>query len=184
MKRLVSKKGLEVLAALAGGANLEFQPSPKGYFRAIGKDRGRWVKFERKTLLYAIKTLHKNKFVEIIEEKTGSTQIKLTEEGRAFARKQRSFLSGFSSPKEWDKKWRLIFFDVPEEKKKLRDAFRYQLKKAGLKEFQRSAFIFPYSCFREIEGLAEELGIKEHIVLATAETLSNEFHFKNRFGLV
>ncbi len=131
-----------------------------------------------------INALHKNNFVEIEEDSEGNTKIILTKSGKEFAQKQQSVLRGSDAPKEWDKKWRLIFFDIPEEKKKSRDAFRYQLRKAGLKEFQRSALIYPYPCFREVENLAEELAIKEFIVLVTAETLSNEFHFKNHFGLV
>ena len=183
MERRLSKKGKEVLAILAGGADLEFRRSPQGYFCAAGKDRALWTKYHRKTLLYAIHAFHKHGFAEIHESEEGLTKVKLTDAGKSFARKQQSVLGG-KKPNEWDKKWRLVFFDVPEEKKKERDAFRYQLRKAGLMEFQRSAFVYPYPCFREVGTLADELGVKEHIVLVTAETLSNEFKFKEHFGLV
>lgn len=183
MEKHIPGKGKEVLLALLRGAHLEFKPSPKGYFRAVGKDKKLWINYQRKTLLYAINALHKNKLIEITEEESGTTHIKLTDEGKLFARKSGSVLAN-SPTGEWDKKWRLVFFDIPEEKKKFRDAFRYQLRKAGLKEFQRSGFIYPWPCFKEVQAIADELGIKENIVLVTAETLSNEFHFRQHFGLV
>lgn len=184
MARGIPKKALEVIGLLNGGADLEFRRTPQGYFRIGGKNKASWTKFERKTLLYAINAIHKNNLAEIQEDTNGNTKVILTGKGKEFAQKQKSILGSSTTPREWDKKWRLIFFDVPEQKKKLRDAFRYQLKKAGLKEFQRSAFIYPFSCFKEVEHIAGELNIKEHIVLVTAETLSNEFYFKNQFGLV
>lgn len=183
MEKHLSKKSREVLALLARGVALEFRRSPRGYFRTVGKDHALWGGFQRKTLLYAIRALFKNKFVVIDEQEDGHTKIALTGEGRDFFRKDKSVFSAVRGPALWDKKWRLVFFDIPEEKKNLRDALRYQLRKAGCAEFQRSAFIYPYPCFREIESLAEGLGVGEHIVLVTAETLSNEFRFKNQFGL-
>ena len=178
------KKAIEVLKLLKTGAELGFHRTERDYFRTHGKDRALWTKFERKTLLYAINALHKNNFIEIQEDSAGNTKVIMTQAGKEFAQKQQSILGKTDSPKEWDKKWRLGFFDVPEEKKKPRDAFRYQLKKAGLQEFQRSAFIYPFPCFKEVEHMAGELNIREHVVLVTAESLSNEFQFKNQFGLV
>lgn len=184
MANRLSKKASEVLGLLRGGAYLEFRRTPHGYFQAVGKDRALWMKYQRKTLLYVINALHKNNFVEIQEDAEGNTKVILTKPGKEFAQKQQSIFGAMRRTEEWDKKWRLVFFDVPEEKKKSRDAFRYQLKKAGLVEFQRSAFIFPWPCFKEVGALAAEVGIKEHVVLVTAETLSNEFYFKEHFGLV
>lgn len=184
MKKQISKKGQEILTLLAKGGTLEFRRSPHGYFCVIGKDRALWKRFQRKTLLYAIQALFKKKFVVIDERlEDGHTKISLTEEGKNFSKKLQSVFGAMRDATAWDKKWRLIFFDIPEEKKKMRDAFRYQLQKTGCAEFQRSVFIYPHPCFQEIESLAEELGVKEHIVLVTAETLSNEFRFKNQFGL-
>lgn len=182
MERGLSRKGKDILKLLAGGAILEFRRSPGGYFRASGKDRAVWTKHHRKTLLYAIRSLHSRGLIEINEKPEGVTSVSVTDSGKRFARRQESVLGG-TPPEPWDKKWRLVFFDIPEQKKKFRDAFRYQLRKAGLVEFQRSGFIFPFPCFREVEELARQLNLAEHVTFVTAETLSNEFHFKNFFGL-
>lgn len=184
MERHIPKKAGEILTLLAGGNDagiLEFRQTPKGYSRIVSKNKNLWLRFHRKTLFYAIHALVRSGFVAIEETPGGTTKVAITEEGKRLAKEERL---GLNHPREWDKKWRLVFFDIPEEKKKLRDAFRYHLQKTGMAEFQRSAFVFPYPCFREVNVLAEKLNLKEHIVLVTAETLSNEFKFKEHFGLV
>lgn len=181
MEIRLSRKGKEVLVLLAEAGTLEFRRTPAGYFRVVSENKSAWVRFHRKTLLYAIRALYRDGLITIAETPEGITQVAATEAGKKEA-KAKTFLG--EKPKEWDKKWRLIFFEIPEEKKKLRDVFRYRLQKMGATEFQRSAFIFPYPCSREVAALAEKLSLKEHIVLVTAETLSNEFKFKEHFGLV
>lgn len=184
MEKRISKKAWEVLTLLKKGSGsgvLEFRRTPKGYFRIVSKNKNPWLRFHRKTLFYAIHTLFRKGLVGVDEAPDGTTKVAITEEGKRLAQEEGMRLN---RPQEWDKKWRLVFFDVPEEKKKLRDAFRYHLQKMGMAEFQRSAFVFPYPCFREVNKLAEKLNLQQHIVLATAETLSNEFKFKERFGLV
>lgn len=181
MKKRISKKAKEVLLLLIKSGELWFRKTPAGYFRVVAEDKTPWLSFHRKTLLYAIHSLYRAGLANIEEVQDGFTRVTVTDEGRVVSKEKE--LGGLQ-PKEWDKKWRLVFFDIPEEKKKQRDAFRYQLQKAGFMEFQRSAFIYPHSCFREIERIAGELNLDEHIVMVTAETLSNEFKFKKHFGLV
>lgn len=45
--------------------------------------------------------------------------------------------------KSWDGRWRVVFFDFPEQKRPLRDHFRVLLKRLGFQEFQRSMWITP-----------------------------------------
>ena len=46
--------------------------------------------------------------------------------------------------KSWDKKWRLIVFDIKEITRKDRDYLRRQLKWIGFQELQKSVWVFPY----------------------------------------
>ena len=159
MEIRLSKKGKEVLELLAEAA-LEFHRTPAGYFRIHSKNKSAWNRFQRKTLLYAIRALYRDGLITIEESPEGITTGGITEAGKKAAKEK---ISLGEKQKGWDKKWRLIFFDVPEEKKKFRDTFRYHLQKMGATEFQRSAFIFPYPCSREVAALAEKLSLKEHI---------------------
>src|SRR3989344_7059632 len=46
---------------------------------------------------------------------------------------------------KWDGKWRLVIFDIPENKRELRDKFRTLLKKNNFYKLQHSVFFHPYS---------------------------------------
>lgn len=183
MEKAVPKKTKEVLALLAEGIILKFRRTPQGYFKLLVKNPIPWRRFHRKTLLYAIQILHRRGFVKIDEGLDGITAIAITDAGKRAGRETGNS-GNINKPPEWDKKWRLILFDVPEKKKKFREAFRYQLRRMNFVEFQRSAFLYPYPCAREIEVLAERLRLAEHVAMITAESISNEFHFKKLFGLL
>lgn len=183
MEKAIPKKGQEVLSLLVGGAILKFRRSPRGYFKLTVKNPIPWQRFHRKTLLYAIHSLYRQGLVAIDEGGDGTTTITLKPAGKR-AGENLAAAPGPSGRPEWDRRWRLVLFDVPEEKRKSRETFRYHLQKLGFTEFQRSAFLYPYPCAREVDALAERLQIQEHIVMITAESVSNEFHFKKRFGLL
>ena len=86
-------------------------------------------------------------------------------------------------PKHWDKKWRIVLFDVPEKARKIRDAFRYHLKQLGFYEFQKSVFIHPYDCKDEIDYLIEVYDARRFIRFVIADSIDNELHVKVRFKL-
>lgn len=184
MQESLPKNARQVLLNLTEGNMLQFRRSPQGYFKIAAGNTGVWQKFHRRTLLYSLNTLYKRGFADIQEGLDGITVISATEAGRAIAAELGREVIAAQRPEEWDKKWRLILFDVPETKKKFREAFRYQLRRLGFVEFQRSAFLFPFPCGREIDALAERLQLKEHVVMITAESVSNEFHYKKVFGLL
>lgn len=55
--------------------------------------------------------------------------------------------------KNWDGKWRMVIFDISEEKRKKRDFLRTRLKWLGYKELQKSVWVFPYDIKRDIKEL-------------------------------
>jgi CRISPR-associated endonuclease Cas2 len=83
----------------------------------------------------------------------------------------------------WDKKWRIVLFDIPEKNKKARDVLRFHLKKMGFFEYQKSVFITPHNCEKEIEFISEFYRIKPFIRIIIATKLDNEFHLKSHFKL-
>lgn len=54
--------------------------------------------------------------------------------------------------KPWDKKWRLVIFDIPEKQRSLRENFRRKLKELGFGMVQKSVWVSPHDIttpFRE-----------------------------------
>lgn len=180
----IPRKAGQILALLADGNVLQFHSSPRGYFKILGEAPSPWARFHRKTLLYSINTLYRQGLLDIAEGLDGITTITVTSMGMESVRRIADAQIRIPQPGEWDRKWRLVLFDVPESKKKFREAFRYHLRRLGFAEFQRSAFLFPYPCSAAVDALADQFNLKEHVVMITAESVSNEFDFKKRYGLL
>ena len=79
-----------------------------------------------------------------------------------------------AKPKSWDNKWRILVFDIVEEKAHMRDYFRKRLKEIGFYHFQRSVFIFPCPCGEVIDELSEKLDIENGVHLITANRFEGD----------
>lgn len=58
-----------------------------------------------------------------------------------------------STPNKWDKKWRLVSFDIPVKFSAQRQKLTQQLQKQGFFMIQRSLWAYPFPCFDELEQL-------------------------------
>lgn len=86
--------------------------------------------------------------------------------------------------KKWDGFWRLIIFDIPENKKLAREALRWKLKQFNFFPLQKSVFVFPFKCEKEIKSLVDFFGIEEHVEIILAKSLGlKEEKLKNIFRL-
>ena len=179
--RDVSKK---VILLLWGGLALGLSGSPKTYFKilkAIGKE---WKEIDKQALHRAIKNLYQSKIVDIKEDKEGNVTLILTEKGKQKALKYD--LDNISVPKmqKWDKKWRVVLFDIPEKRKKIREALRSHLKQMNFFEFQKSVFVHPFECKDEIDYLIEFYNIRPFVRFMISESIDNELHLKKHFNLL
>ena len=84
----------------------------------------------------------------------------------------------------WDGRWRLVIFDVPEKLRKGRDALREKLKDLGFYELQKSVFIFPYECKNEIDFLIEFFHLRKFVRYGILEKIDNDLHLRKVFGLI
>ena len=73
--------------------------------------------------------------------------------------------------KKWDKKWRIIVFDIPEELRKERARFRTRLKWLGCVMLQESVFVFPYPCEKELAEYCSKLKISDYVNFLEADSL-------------
>ena len=88
-------------------------------------------------------------------------------------------------PVRWDGKWRLVMFDVPEKRKKVRDILRMLLRSAGFIHFQHSAWIQPYPCDELVTLLRSHLGSgKSEIRYLVASFVDeSDYAFRKHFNL-
>ena len=105
--------------------------------------------FTGKQLCAAVVDLKKQKLIGEKKDYECSVLVSLTEKGMLRAINYRFRRLEYKKEK-WDGKWRMVFFNIPENRRKGRDALRYRLKTAGFYKLQESIFIFPYECEKEI----------------------------------
>ncbi len=67
--------------------------------------------------------------------------------------------------KAWDKKWRLIFFDIPESKKSARVMLRSKIIEWGFVGIQKSIFLSKLDCKAELEKLKEYFDLSDELIL-------------------
>ena len=75
---------------------------------------------------------------------------------------------------KWDKKWRIVIFDIPQELHKERVVFRNRLKSIGFIALQKSVFAFPYPCNEEMGDIGNKLGIGDYIDILVAESIGSK----------
>lgn len=140
-----------------------------------------WKKFNKWRLRQVLKRLYDQKLVEIYETGEGYT-VKVTEKGRRRLLKY-NLDDLILTDKKWDKKWRIIIYDVDESKKTLRNVFQKMLRKLEFLQLQKSVYLTPYPCENEVEYLRQIYGIGREVVLLTITGLENEQAYKEYFGL-
>lgn len=174
----------KVLLLLFGGIALGLSGSPKSYFqilKSIGKE---WQEINRQSLRRAIKSLYESKLIKEKHNSDGTITFILTDKGEQKALTYNIDEMKIKKPKQWDNRWRLVLFDIPERIKKVREAIRQHLKNLGFYEFQKSVFVHPYDCADEINYLIEFYDIKKFVRFVIAESLDNELHLKQYFDLL
>lgn len=61
--------------------------------------------------------------------------------------------------KKWDRKWRLVIFDIPEKERKARDALREKLKELGFGRWQKSVYISPHDFGQDLKEFLKSWGL-------------------------
>ncbi len=130
----------------------------------------------------AFRRLESQKMVEI-RETDGQTVISITEKGKKRLLKYDIDDMKIEKPKKWDKKWRVVAFDIPEKQKNAREALRQKLKDLDFYPLQKSLFIYPFPCQDEIDFIAEIFQIQNRIVFLETNKINNEDRIKNYFKI-
>jgi len=183
MSRKLGSTQKKIMILLLGGLALGLSRSPKTSFQIIKEMKKEWDWINQQNLKRAIKKLYESKLVKEKENPNGTVTLILTDKGKEKAFTYNLDEMKIKKPKAWDKKWRIVLFDIPERTRKIRDAFRDHLKNLEFYEFQKSVFVHPYDCQDEIEYLIEFYGARRFIRFIIADSLDNELHLKNHFNL-
>lgn len=111
------------------------------------------------------------------------TEIRLTKEGKEKLLKFKLEAIEIKKPKKWDKKWRLVIFDIPEKYKLGRDTLVKKLKELGFKQLQKSVLVHPYECEDEVDFITEMYEIYPFVRVVEASKIDRHSDLLEYFGL-
>jgi DNA-binding transcriptional regulator PaaX len=172
----------KILLLLLGGLAFGCSYTPSRQMRVLKTVSREWKKLGNENLRKSVNDLYRYEFIGKIKKEDGSFNIFLTEKGKWRALNFQ--LENVKNKKEkWDRKWRMIAFDIPEKYKRGRDALRQKLKKIGFCEMQKSVLITPYDCKKEMELLVKFFELDEFVRFAVLEYIDNEEYFKKFFKI-
>ncbi|OGI87988.1 hypothetical protein A2995_00790 [Candidatus Nomurabacteria bacterium RIFCSPLOWO2_01_FULL_33_24] len=125
----------------------------------------------------------KNNRLIIFEKTSKGTFARLTEKGEAKMRQLELRDFKIKKPKHWDGKWRLLIFDVKEERKGLRDKIRRTLIQIGFVRLQDSVWVYPYDCEDLIMFLKADFRIGKDLLYVIADSIENDKVLRQTFNL-
>lgn len=172
----------KILLLLFGGMALGYSYTPGKQWKVLKEVSRLWKKINKEKLRNEINNLYRSKLVDRKENPDGSYTIVLSEKGKLKALTY-YFQEMKINNKKWDGKWRLVIFDIPEKKRRGRDALRDKIKEIGFYELQKSVFVFPYECKDEIDFIIEFFGLRKYVRFGILDSIDNELHLKKIFKL-
>lgn len=73
--------------------------------------------------------------------------------------------------KRKDEKWLMVVFDIPENKRNLRDIFRENLQILGFKFFQKSIWISSFDVLKEIQVMVQKYNLEKYVKIFLIEEI-------------
>jgi len=142
-----------------------------------------WEKYSAKRLKQSIRRMVNRSLLEIKQDGE-NTLVVVSEKGKKLLLKYDFQKMQLLRPKTWDGKWRVVIFDVNETKRSFRDALRRKIKSLGLYQLQKSVFVTPYPCQKEIAFLRQYFGIGNEVSCFTTSDLEEDEFLRRKFKLV
>ena len=109
--------------------------------------------------------------------------LRLTDKGEQFLRISEAKSYALKRPNRWDKKWRILVFDIPEYRHSLRDKIRNILGSIGFIRLQNSVWVYPYDCEDFITLLKADLKVGKDLLYVIADSIENDRQIRTKFGL-
>lgn len=120
----------------------------------------------------------------VVEKHNHQIYLSLTDEGKKKAGMFQLQEFKIPEPKNWDKKWRILVFDIPEKKRVGREALRGMLKRLQFYQLQKSVWVHPFNCRAEVSLLKSFFSFTDNeLRFMVAEEIGSAERVKQFFGL-
>jgi len=170
---------------LAGAADFGFSyrfNKGMGFSQFPGNALRKLIRNNKKDFQESITELKKSKFIEKKKNYDGSILVSLTEKGMFRALSVR-FKRLANKRERWDGKWRMLAYDIPNKCRKGRNALRYRARTAGFYELQKSLFLYPYDCEKEIKDFVQLFKLEKYVCFALLDYIDDQDFLLRKFKI-
>lgn len=142
------------------------------------------LKIEEEKIMRTLQSLEKKEILTLLE-KDNKVYVYLKEKNNPTVLKYsiKALLDFKMKKKEWDGKWFLVFFDVPEIQRNKRNYLRRFLTQIGFFRYQKSVYIYPFECEKEIILIKKIVEGAKYMKYIVAEKIEDESDVKAYFHI-
>lgn len=180
----IGPKTQKLLILLQAGIVLSLTSRPDTFFKVIKETVKELKDIEQRVLKSAIRNLYQSKLISYKENNDGTVTIILTQDGKKTALRYNLATMAIKKPQTWDEWWRVVMFDIPERLREGRNMLASQLKRLGFISIQKSVFIFPHECKKEIEFIVEVFELQPYVRYMIVKETDIDLHLKHTFKLL
>lgn len=175
----LGRAGLIVLAAAEPRVNVTLRSELSRYDKYISQN----ASFSKKRIDNTFYYLRRKGLLDI-EYRGRQIYISLTKAGEKQAGKYKIDDLKINKPQKWDKKWRILIFDIKDKQRIKREALRGKIKELGLFQLQKSVWVSPYEFKKEMATLREFFGLTgAEMKIIEASNIEDDLPIKHHFNL-
>ena len=119
----------------------------------------------------------------LIEDSSHGKVARLTNEGKQALGRMIANAPDARKHKRWDKRWRLVIYDIKEKRRGTRVALARTLRAFGFYQLQASVWVYPYDCESLLILLKAEFKIGKDVLYGVIEKVEGDEGAKKYFGL-
>ena len=118
------------------------------------------------------------------EKRGGKRYARITEKGRkVLALELQKKALQAQAKKRWDRRYRIVIFDIAEVRRSIRIRLRETMRAAGFVRLQDSVWVYPYDCEDFTALLKADLHIGREVIYIIAESIENDGWLREHFNL-
>lgn len=172
MKKLMRPRDRILLLLASTGDILSFLHNEVGIGQTDFRKLYGWMptKQKRENFRQTVWRMLKTGYLEKIIKK-GQPYLRLTSSGKE--KLIRDFPLFAWQKKKWDKKWRMVIFDIEEIQRVKRRKFRDKMKELGLGMLQKSVYLTPFDIGLDLQEFIDKEGLKEVVFVLEVSVIAD-----------
>ncbi len=179
-KTKINKAVITTLAVTGGLAVALVAPNVLGALGKLGLINN--PRQKRQGVEKSLSRLVRHGYV-VLEGREEGKKVRLTEKGERYAAMLGEGKLIPKKPRRWDKKWRMLIFDIPENRRRVRSQIRASLVHMGFYRLQDSVWVYPHDAEDLVTLLKADFKIGKDVLYVVADAIEYDLPLRKHFGL-